>query len=187
MLLLLLLPLLPLLPPLPLLLLPSPLLLQWAASVDARSPANVTCPLQAEAEAEVIAAAQAQQGAAGQMGKKKKKKLDRVQLYREIPMFIVFGTIFCTSLMTRRDTAGAFYMVGDEPEPLPCGRHYEGASAGVITRCHCCRYCRQVNALRVGLVEEAFGDYNEKEYMDIRNFEEIFVSALLIPDPLKSS
>mmetsp|Transcript_68030 Transcript_68030/g.134851 ORF Transcript_68030/g.134851 Transcript_68030/m.134851 type:complete len:342 (-) Transcript_68030:15-1040(-) len=32
----------------------------------------------------------------------------------------------------------------------------------------------QVNAIRTGLVEENFGDYNEKAFEDIRNFEEVF-------------
>ena len=32
----------------------------------------------------------------------------------------------------------------------------------------------QVAAIRTILVEEAFGDFNEKAYADIRNFEEIF-------------
>jgi hypothetical protein len=32
---------------------------------------------------------------------------------------------------------------------------------------------RQVNAIRTILVDEAFGDYNEKTYTDIRNFEEV--------------
>lgn len=31
-----------------------------------------------------------------------------------------------------------------------------------------------MNSVRQALVEEAFGDYNEKEFMDIRNFEEVF-------------
>ena len=80
-------------------------------------------------------------GANQDKGKKKKKKLNRGQLYRELPIFILFTLLFIVSLTFRRQTVAGYY---------------------------------QVNAIRTILVEEAFGDFNEKTYADIANFEEIW-------------
>ena len=80
-------------------------------------------------------------GANQDKGKKKKKKLNRGQLYRELPIFILFTMLFIVSLTFRRQTVAGYY---------------------------------QVNAIRTILVEEAFGDFNEKTYSDIANFEEIW-------------
>jgi len=68
------------------------------------------------------------------------KKINRKQLWRELPVFLLFSFLFIFTLFSRRSGEGYF----------------------------------QVNAIRTLLVDENFGDYNEKAFADIRNFEEIF-------------
>lgn len=99
--------------------------------------------LDEDVEDELEQVAHQQQAAAGGANAKQssKKKLNRKQLYRELPVFVLFMFIFIYSLFARRDTAAGYY---------------------------------QVDAIRTILVEENFGDFNEKAYADIRNFEEIF-------------
>ena len=93
-------------------------------------------------EDEEVAALQ-QQAASGGVSAKEvpKKKLNRKQLFRELPVYLVFSFLFIYSLFARRNTESGYY---------------------------------QVNAIRTILIDENFGDFNEKAFADIRNFEEVF-------------
>jgi hypothetical protein len=71
----------------------------------------------------------------------KKKKLDKRQLWMELPAFLTFFLMFVLSLNTRRIVTEQYFMI---------------------------------NAVRTALYDENFGDFNEKAFSDIANFEEMF-------------
>ena len=86
-----------------------------------------------EEEEEVVTVASGQRP-------KKRVKINRRQLIRELPVFLTFMILFILALFGRREAEGYF----------------------------------QVNAIRTILADENFGDYNEKAFEDIRNFEEVW-------------
>ena len=99
-----------------------------------------------EEEAKPAAAAVAAAGATiapltEQAAAPKKKKLDKRQLWMELPAFLTFFLMFVLSLNTRRIVTEQYFMI---------------------------------NAVRTALYDENFGDYNEKAFEDIANFEEMF-------------
>ena len=71
----------------------------------------------------------------------KKAKLNKRQLWMELPAFLTFFLMFVLSLNTRRIVSEQYFMI---------------------------------NAVRTALYDENFGDYNEKAFSDIANFEEMF-------------
>ena len=92
----------------------------------------------------------------------KKKKLNKRQLYMELPQFLFFFLMFVTSLSTRRTVKDHFYQVRPRPisTPISTPISHGPPRPRPIS-------CEQINAIRTALFEENFGDYNEKAFSDI--------------------
>ena len=110
-------------------------------------------------------------GSATQDKKKKKKGVkNRAQLIRELPVFVIFTGLFCGK---RPETA-------HRSLPFPClvycrdgERRFKPSTASLEMRRLKTSGFYQVNAIRTILVDEAFGDFNEKTFADIASFEEV--------------